>query len=59
MIPLTWLNAAKKSALKRPPAAAQWAVFLCPRVRIVFPSERAAARAEIWLAHAMNPNPAT
>ncbi len=29
------------------------------RVRVVFLSERAAARAEVWLAHAMTPNEAT
>ncbi|MGO9429776.1 hypothetical protein [Rhodoblastus sp.] len=29
------------------------------RVRIVFLSERAAVRAEVWLAHAMTPNEAT
>ncbi len=29
------------------------------RVRIVFESARAAAKAEVWLAHALNPNPAT
>ena len=34
-------------------------VWLSRRVRVVFASERAAARAEVWLAHAMSPNPAT
>ncbi len=29
------------------------------RVRIVFLSQRAAALAEVWLAHAMTPNEAT
>ena len=29
------------------------------RLRIVFLSERSAAAAELWLAHAMTPNPST
>lgn len=60
MIPLTWLDEAEEAA-RRPHTspAAQWAVFLCPSVRVVFLTERHAAKAEIWLANAMNPNPAT
>ena len=34
-------------------------VRLSPRVSVVFASEREAARNEIWLAHAMSPDPAT
>ena len=36
-----------------------FAVWLRPNLRVVFRTERSAARAEIWLAHAMSPNPAT
>ena len=60
MIPLYWLDAAERPARRpNPLPAAQWAVFLCPNVRVVFLTERRAAKAEVWLAHAMNPNPAT
>ncbi len=59
MIPLFWLDEAEEAARLRSPTAAPWAVFLCPKVRVVFATERSAAASEVWLAHAMTPNPAT
>lgn len=61
MMALRGLDEAERAALKSRPhsPAAQRAAFLCPSVRVVFLSEPHAAKAEVWLANAMNPNPAT